>query len=273
MQILHEGEVFQRVDGEFKFTHTAVVYRTGQDIYHARSMKRYRSPADVSMDHLTHKTLIPITAYQPIFPPHLTRASEPSSASVFIKRPRLNGYAFVHHDTGPEPPSIADQVLNEVQVYEILKDHPHPNIARYLGCEVHDGRITGICLPKYLETLSRIVNPGSHGKRALPQGSGRIKNREGILTGIERGIRHLHSLGLVHNDINPANIMLEDDTAIIIDFGSCVRKGESLESIARTYEWYDENVQTSCESNDLDALEEIREWMSDKDVKTFRFKE
>ena len=49
------------------------------------------------------------------------------------------------------------------------------------------------------------------------------------LEDILKGIRHLHSLGLVHNDINPANIMLDNNgTAVLIDFDSCRRVGESL---------------------------------------------
>ncbi|KAK0639796.1 hypothetical protein B0T16DRAFT_463433 [Cercophora newfieldiana] len=67
--------------------------------------------------------------------------------------------------------------------------------------------------------------------------------------GIESGIEHLHSLGLVNNDINPKNVMLDGD---------------------RTYKWYDENVQLSVLKNDLDALAEIRAWLGD-DSETFQF--
>jgi serine/threonine protein kinase len=42
----------------------------------------------------------------------------------------------------------------------------------------------------------------------------------------ECGIRHLHALGLVHNDINPRNFMVsEDDRPVIIDFDSCKEEG------------------------------------------------
>jgi len=50
-----------------------------------------------------------------------------------------------------------------------------------------------------------------------------------VLRGIQEGIQHLHSLGLIHCDINPANIVMDEgDTPVIVDFDSCRRKGEEL---------------------------------------------
>lgn len=47
-----------------------------------------------------------------------------------------------------------------------------------------------------------------------------------IISGVTAGIDHLHSLGLVHNDINPMNIMVDKvGNAIITDFDSCVPVG------------------------------------------------
>ena len=58
--------------------------------------------------------------------------------------------------------------------------------------------------------------------------------------------------------------MLNGDVPAIIDFESCRRKGESLEGVGRTYEWYDEEVQMSLPQNDLDALKEMRIWLGDE---------
>lgn len=66
--------------------------------------------------------------------------------------------------------------------------------------------------------------------------------------------------------------MLSGDRAVIIDFGSCRRVGETLEGVGSTYEWCDERVQLSLPQNDLDALEEIRRWLGD-DSKAFQFDE
>lgn len=117
------------------------------------------------------------------------------------------------------------------------------------------------------------VNPGSFMKRESRSARDETKDYSGVLEGVERGIRHLHSLRVVHNDINPSNIMLDDaDVAIIIDFESCRRVGENLEGVGRTYEWYDEKIQQSLPKNDLDALEEIHIWLGD-DLNVFQFDE
>lgn len=116
------------------------------------------------------------------------------------------------------------------------------------------------------------VNPGSLMKRKLRSSRQVTKDYSRVLTGIKDGIKHLHSLGLVHNDINPSNIMLDGDRAIIIEFGSCRKLGQSLEGVGRTYEWYDEQVQQSSFENDLNALEEICIWLGD-DSREFQFDE
>lgn len=142
----------------------------------------------------------------------------------------------------PRPNSIAEDVLKEARVYELLMIHPHPNIATYLGCQVSGGVITGLCLEKYPRTPTKEVNPGALMKRALRNTREARGDYSRVLTDIDSGIRYLHSLGLVHNDINPSNIMIDGDRAIIIDFGSCRKIGESLKDVGRTYEWYDREM-------------------------------
>ena len=47
------------------------------------------------------------------------------------------------------------------------------------------------------------------------------------MEGIDCCLDHLHDLGLVHNDLNPAYIMLDkEDVPIIIDFDFCQREGD-----------------------------------------------
>lgn len=50
-----------------------------------------------------------------------------------------------------------------------------------------------------------------------------------VLNEVEKGIRHLHSLHLVHNNIIPANIMFDSNNAAgLIDFDSCRPVGATL---------------------------------------------
>lgn len=226
MEVLETAESFEEVDEEYKFSQTLIVYRMDNRIYHALSQARY-SATKVNIECLTDKIQVPIAAYQPLFPPNLTRAPDPLPVDSYVKRPRLISYDRLRNSS--RPTHIADQVLKEAEVCEILQRHPHPNIAKYLGCEVHNGRITGICFVKYPETLMQRVNPRGHMKRAYRHYSQTLADRDSILDGIESGIHHLHSLGLIHNDINPSNIMLNGNTPVIIDFNSCRPTGESLD--------------------------------------------
>lgn len=265
---------YHRVDGDhFQFLGTFVVYRTGNKVYRAASKTCHTSPTDIRPEHLTDSTLIPLSAFSPPFSPdYHTQAPDPLPEATFVKRPALISY------TGPtssksQSNSIADLFLKEVQVCEMLNRYSHPNIAPYLGCEVSQERITGICFPRYRQTLMQVVNPEGHSKREaklLPQDATRDWSQ--ILAGIESGIRHLHSLGIVHNDINPSNIMLDGDTPVIIDFGSCRRVGQNLTEVGRTYEWHNERVRVSLRKNDMDALEEMRIWLG-QSTKSFMFEE
>ena len=106
---------------------------------------------------------------------------------------------------------------------EILRQNPHHNIAKYLGCVANkQGRISGLVFVKYPITLGQMLRDGTH------------FDRQRCLRGIKAGISHLHGLGLIHNDINPENIMMDgvvdDMEPVIIDFDSCRKEDEKLGS-------------------------------------------
>jgi serine/threonine protein kinase len=65
----------------------------------------------------------------------------------------------------------------------------------------------------------------------------------------------LYSLGLVYNDIKPANIILDyDDNPVIIDFDNCCPDGQDLEGMGGTWPWADKGTKTALFNNDLGAL-------------------
>jgi serine/threonine protein kinase len=266
-EILSTAERFTEIEEEWGFESSTVVYRLGKAFYVGRSHVRYRSKEEVEFGDLYQSTLIPAAQIHPIFPQHFTRAPDHLLAQHYFKQPRLLLYE-------PSCPTyLGDLLLEEATVWETLIQSPHPNIVKYHGCQVQDGRITGLGFDKHHDTLMSRVNPGHFGKRHFDASQRPLKDVKSFLEGAEKALKHLHSLGLVHNDINPANIMFaseDDETPIIIDFGSCKPVGRPLQGVGRTPEWYDPSVLTSLPSNDTDALNEIAEWLSLKEDKSYK---
>ncbi len=64
-----------------------------------------------------------------------------------------------------------------------------------------------------------------------------MKNDLGVLdvdmfmAGLESAVQHLHSLGFAHNDVNPANILVDKvGMPVLVDFGSRREIGRKLTS-------------------------------------------
>lgn len=79
------------------------------------------------------------------------------------------------------------------------------------------------------------------------------------MRGIEDGVQHLHGLGLIHNDLNPSNIMMDGGNAVIIDFDSCKVEGARLGAKAGTVGWQIGNSTHAMRVKDPFALSKIRE--------------
>lgn len=271
MEILKTGEVFPIAPSlaTSEAIYTIVVFSENDQIYTARFNGRCVSKTDINREALEDVAKLDKAEFQPDYSEVYTRAT--NTDQLYVKRPNLLEY-YPINDTNRK--RIAEEVLRETKVCEKLRLQAHPNIAEYFGCEVNDGMISGICFKQYKDSLQQRLNPGHLNKREFARSS-RLHAAwcSRVLKGIRNGLDHLHALGLVHNDITPANIMLDErETPIIIDFGSCRAEGESLKGVGRTYEWYDPEVKTAKPSNDLDALVEMQAWMFGK-VDDFKFVE
>lgn len=144
------------------------------------------------------------------------------SPDVYVKR--LSLISWDPQDSG----SIAALVLQETEACEILK-HPHPSVAKYHGCFVEDGGIVGLCFAYYTQTITQWLNRETNVTDP---------DRLACCRALESGIRHLHRLGLAHNDINPSNIVMDSENRpVIIDFDSARPIGEELGSKAGTVGW------------------------------------
>ncbi|OJD21728.1 hypothetical protein ACJ73_06930 [Blastomyces percursus] len=167
-------------------------------------------------------------------------------------------------------------VETQIGSCEILRKHPHPNIAFYYGCQVIHGRDSGLWFKRYSSTLLEKVNPKNLNKFAFLS-SGRPLVDDFVkasLLGILQGIQDLHLLGLVHNDIAPAKIMFtEDGTPVLIDFDSCRQVRELLRDTEteRTHEWHNPDVKIALK-NDLDAFTELKTRLIGSVADEFLFK-
>jgi len=183
-----------------------------------------------------------------IYPPKTSSVSVvsgPDRKNLFVKRPKL-----LCLDNEEETKLVSQMFLEEAEVLEFLKHHRHPNLVRYHGCTVNRGHITGIILDKHEVILQYRYEDVPHDLDIVA-----------CMNGIRAGIKHLHSLGFAHNDLNPMNIALDgDDNPIILDFGSCKRAGEQLLS-AGTYGWIDECYSTSARQHDESAIAKIEAWL------------
>lgn len=187
----------------------------------------------------------------PIPPEHLAtpwksdylQASDPLSPDVYIKALSPITYRFDY------PAAISEELRREIEAYTALSAHPHPNICLFHGCIRNEQYATGLVLQR----MSRLLDSW---KDTEP-----YTTRLSILRGIKRGIDHMHGLGLVHNDLNPNNIMLDDiSRPVIIDFGSCSREGSLKDKHAGTPGWF-RRSDLSVKENDYFALGLIAKWL------------
>ena len=253
MDIVQSNEAFKTVGGKFQFQYVAVIVRYNGSLYTAKWAHRTQQPSEFSQ----------LDDIKPIITedrgPIVETAWQIGPADgCYFKTPSLSAYT--------SNVDLEGRISREIETCEILRKNPHRNIASYLGCREIRGRVSGLCFKHYKSTLLDRVNPQHLNKRAFLSSNRHRVNRqlEFRLNELHEGIKHLHSLGLVHNDINPANIMYdEDDTLVLIDFDSCRQVGESLldTETKRTHGWHDTTVQVASVENDLAAFQELRIWL------------
>lgn len=258
MEVIKSAEAFDTIDGEFKYSHLQLIIKKDGHLYTAKGLDR-----EPNLSKLYDITPLDTEDRGPKVKPAWTILDSPDD--YHVKTPDLWAYTS---------PNLEQQILHEVETCEVLKSHPHPNIAIYKGCLRANGRVSGICFQLYMFTLQEKVNPGHMCKSNFSSDRLAVDNvTKSCLAGILAGIRHLHSLGIVHNDIKPSNIMFEEDgTPVINDFGSCRKVGASLQGVGRTYGWHDPEVETALKKNDLDAFADLETWLVGESADNFLFK-
>lgn len=195
-------------------------------------------------DVLSSLQLVPPDAIYPAFEDGLTVAPTTDPRTHYLKAP-----SFTWEDCQPGTTFVADCMLHEARVLERLNQYHHPNIIRYYGCEVKDCRITYLCLEKAQSNLVEYLQ------------SGRIKkNVSELLHEVEAGVKFLHSLALAHNDINPDNVCIVGDRAVIVDFDSCLPFGQRLmKGVSFTSDH--DGCPLSAAENDQEGLRDLKDFL------------
>ncbi|KAJ5153751.1 uncharacterized protein N7500_009190 [Penicillium coprophilum] len=224
-----------------QFLYTQVIYHDGNHYFSAKTPERVTNPEDIPVldQEPTSFEKIPNEHIWPLYESHLTICPNPDRPDVYVKQPRLTSY------TGSD--ELGLYLVQEARICQTLIENPHQNLARYLGCVVEAGRITGLCFERYTETLAE----------RLQNTRWRSENNDSFLRQVKAGIDYLHTLNLVHNDIHSDNVMFADqsDVPVIIDFDSCASRGCPLPSKRGKLP---EGAQTAEFENDDFALELLR---------------
>jgi hypothetical protein len=201
-----------------------------------------------------HLEPVPPGDTYPLAPPGLTVSPiQEEGADVYVKRPRLIAYSLFSVRT-----TLADMLLQEAAALERVRARPHRHLARYHGALVRRGRVQGLVLARYRTTLRARLEDDPPESRAHFDG-------RACVAALRGAVAHLHGLGLAHNDINPANVMLDgEDAPVLIDFGSCAPFGERLVSTGTPGWMEDEEFETSERSHDVFALGVLEKWVLER---------
>jgi len=235
------------------YVYTAILYRDGASggRFYMRVFRPGMSKADVDLEDLLAEVksqqagpcpgagdvggeplLVDIAQVFPKLPPSFMSV-EPQ-ADLYVKKLEIGLY-----DNPAFHKARRDAIMSEANVLEELRRRPHPHIVKYLGCMVEHSRIVGFVLEPYKQTLLQRCLA-----KETPLKVGRC------IAQIAAALAHLHDMGYCHNDVTPRNIMLkEDDTAVLIDFDSCQRMGETLLK-GTAAGWRDDASRTSVVKND-----------------------
>ncbi|KAF3071537.1 hypothetical protein CFAM422_006137 [Trichoderma lentiforme] len=193
---------------------------------------------------------LPDEEIYPVFPATGLTAAPDDYSGRYVKCT-----AWVDYEDVKGTPFLSRLMLQEAHTMEFLAKRPHPNIVRYYGCQIKRDRITGLVL----ETFPLKHDLGFATQR--PELFKGLVDKNRIMSGLRAAVDHLHSIGLAHNDINTANIMLDEEgEPKLIDFGSCQPIGHRLMSCG-TPGWYKDIFHLSDTAHDDYGLGLLGPWL------------
>jgi serine/threonine protein kinase len=106
-----------------------------------------------------------------------------------------------------------ESVKNEMDIMSTLK---HPNVIGFVG----------LLLDTEAESIGLVTKLASKGELGHALHSSKVLRRKGdavkfgIAIGLAKGLQYLHERDIIHRDVKPANILLDDDfSPMLTDFG------------------------------------------------------
>lgn len=250
MKLLEKGEAY---DDDDNFHHSIVVFENETHLYRAQLSTRVittrvSSCANVDLNKLVGKAEeIPAEVF-PLYDAEVFGGVQRnlSDESVYVKRP-----SFIYYNTA-ENDGTSKLMEAEARTFRLLSKTPHPNIAKYMGCVVHDDRVIALCIEKCDHNLSEAVREENLRTKL---------DAKLVMNSLRSAVAHLHSLGLCHNDINPRNVMFDsNDKIVLIDFDSCIPENHKLLKCG-TPDWVDVDIEVSSKRHDLIALDKVSQFL------------
>lgn len=190
------------------------------------------------------KTALEPMHFFPVYDPDWLRYTfDPSLPTVFVKKQRILPGEVILKDS--KPFRFERRTTQELRVCEVLRQKPHPNLVKYLGCVttaflgIH--YVTGIAYERYDTDLSQYARGGLLKREEV----------EVILANVRSGMWHLHDLKIVHADLRPVNIFLrlkvlrhvkKVQEAVIGDFDAALMAGEKIEQKCAPVGWLPNGV-------------------------------
>jgi serine/threonine protein kinase len=154
------------------------------------------------------------------------------SPSIFIKH-----HNFIRYDSFEDKtvqPGLRATQEREIWAAQKYQSAPHPNVCEYMGVvtDVKERVIATVYRRFDMDLWTLIENTNFLKQLASQPASARpqLPTLHYIMSAIKSGMNHIHSLGLVHCDIRPANIFIDTDTyqVVIGDFDGTNTPGNLL---------------------------------------------
>ena len=221
-EIIEVADMWDGLGDEERFKATVIIWKEGSNFYRSEVPERV-DKKDIDLDSLTRSSKeLDMSLFRGIWKPSLSEVPPSLLADAYIKTPSL-----LDEQTKDFRPG--DHLVFEAEILEFIKGKGgHSNVCEFYGCVREGSFVTGLALKKYPRSLGDLM------KESKPEIDYRRKLHDGILD----GIKFIHDLGLVHNDLNPNNIMIDEDgRAVIIDFDTYSRVGDNSAERCGTFPW------------------------------------